>query len=276
MSSQNELRQGPKQLAKAVEAGLKRHILSPAHAKLSRLKRWSPKQPDFLGAWPDHATAVANIPRRWVPTYNDPDVALFAFEWMCKMRVWDYPVLFWLRKLQRPGLRVLDAGGNLGVKYISFADYLELREIDWTVFELTETVRLAARMQGEGRVPPEIRFIDQMAESGPVDLFLCSGLLQYLDTPFPEFVAQLSTRPDHILLNKVATRDGPSVTTLERIGPARVPYQMRCRDDFEAQLAQMDYEIVDQWEIPSLSHVIDTHPDLGSSISRGYLLRRRD
>ena len=76
--------------------------------------------------------------------------------------------------------------------------------------------------------------------------------------------------------NKVATRDGPTVTTLERIGPARVPYQIRNRAGFEGQLTQAGYRIRDNWDIPSLGHVIDTHPELGRSVSRGYLLQRTD
>lgn len=253
-----------------------RFALEPAHAAVSRLKQFSPRPPRHQGAYPDYATAVANIPRRWKSTYNDPDVALFAFEWMCRMRVWDYPVLFWLDRLSRPGLRVVDAGGNLGVKHIAFSAYMDLSGLDWSVYELEETVRLGHKMQAEGRVPPEIRFFDRLEESGPVGRFICSGLLQYLDTPFPDFVARLPNRPEHILRNKVATRDGPTVVTLERIGPARVPYQMRHRAGFEAELDQIGYDIVDQWDIPNLGHVIDTHPDLGRSVSRGYLLRRRD
>lgn len=265
-----------KTVLKATEAGVRRMVLDPVVAALSRLKRWSPKQPDFLGAYPDHAAAQANIPRRWTPTYNDPEVALFAFEWMCRMRVWDYPVVFWLERLSRPGMRVVDAGGSLGVKHIAFGDYLDLSKLDWAVYELEATVRLGEKMQAEGRVPAAIRFLDRLEEAGQVDLFLCSGLLQYLDTPFPEFVARLPNRPEHILLNKVATREGPTVVTLERIGPARVPYQLRSRAGFEAELDAIGYDIVDQWEIPSLAHVIGTHPDLGASMSRGYLLKRRD
>jgi putative methyltransferase (TIGR04325 family) len=265
-----------KNVLKSTEATIRRHALDPVVAALSRLKRWSPKQPEFLGAYPDFDTARANIPRRWKPTYNDPDVALFAFEWMCKMRVFDYPVLFWLDRLSKPGTRVVDAGGNLGVKHIAFSTYMDLGKLDWAVYELEETVRLGRKMQAEGRVPEAIRFFDRLDEVGQVDLFICSGLLQYLDTPFPEFVARLPNRPEHILLNKVATREGPMVVTLQRIGPGRVPYQIRQRETFEAELDQIGYDIVDQWEIPSLAHVIDTHPDLGSSASRGYLLRRRD
>lgn len=79
----------------------------------------------------------------------------------------------------------------------------------------------------------------------------------------------------HVVLNKVATRDGPSVTTLQHVGPARLPYQIRCRAEFEAELDQLGYEITEQWKIPSFAHVIATHPELGRSVSRGYALRRK-
>ena len=94
------------------------------------------------------------------------------------------------------------------------------------------------------------------------------------DIPFPEFLGRLSARPAWIILNKVATREGPAITTLELIGPARVPYQIRCRAAFEAELATAGYAIRERWEIEPLGHVIDTHPEMGRSVSRGYVLQR--
>lgn len=265
-----------KALAKAVEATLTNTLVSPARARLSRLKRWSPRQPRMLGAYPDRETALADIPTRWLSTYDHAEVAAVNFEWMCALQSWDYPVMFWLEKLSVPGMTILDAGGHFGTKYIAFGTHLRLDQISWTVYDLAATIRSARAAQRRGDVPKDIDFIDDLSNAPASDLLLASGLLQYLDTPFPQFVAQLTNRPKHILLNKVATRDGPSLVTLERIGPARVPYQIRCRAEFEAQIAAMGYSIADSWDIPSLGHVIDTHPELGRSVSRGYLLHRRD
>ncbi len=265
-----------KSVAKAVETAVAQKLVSPATARLCRLKRWSPRQPRMLGAYSDRETALANIPSRWLSTYDHAEVASVNFEWMCALQSWDYPAIFWLDKLSSPGMNILDAGGHFGTKYIAFKRHIRLEQLTWTIYDLTETIRTARFAQRQGDVPQSINFIDDLSDAPAVDLLFASGLLQYLDIPFPQFVAQLTNRPKHILLNKVATREGPSVVTLERIGPARVPYQIRCRQDFEAQIAAMNYVIADSWDIPSLGHVINTHPELGRSVSRGYLLHRRD
>jgi len=270
--------QSPSQKAKirilALEKGVKRLILLPAIIGLSRLKRWSPRQPARLGAFSDRASALAGVPRGQLATYDHVDVASLNFQVMCQVRVWDYPVMFWLEKLHKPGMRILDAGGHFGTKYIAFRGKLRLDEIVWTVYDLPETVFAARAAQQRGEVPNDVSFISDLVDAPPTDLLLASGLLNYLDIPFPEFLARLPNRPQHILLNKVATRDGPPVITLERIGPAHVPYQIRCLTTFEAELAEAGYRIADRWEIPSFNLVIDTHPELGRSISRGYLLQR--
>ncbi len=268
------LGQRAKAQLKSLEIGLRRHVLGPARTSLARLKRFSPRQPAMLGAFPDRAAALAGVPRRALATYDHEDVAVVNFKVMCAIRVWDYPVMFWLDRLHRPGMHVLDAGGHFGTKYIAFQDHLPLNALSWTVYDLPETIRSARAAQRQGEVPQAVGFIDDLAQAPHTDLLLASGLLQYLDIPFADFVARLPNRPDHILLNKVATRDGPTVITLERIGPARVPYQIRCLATFEAEIAAAGYRIADRWDIPSLGHVIDTHPELGRSVSRGYLLHR--
>ena len=78
----------------------------------------------------------------------------------------------------------------------------------------------------------------------------------------------------HILLNKVAMLDGDALVTLEQISPNRVPYRIRNRQNFEAELTHSGYVIRDTWLIPELAHTITTHPWLGASESRGYLMER--
>lgn len=261
-----------KRHAKAAETLLTDHIAAPAAKAKGRLKRFGPRAPALLGAFPDRASALAS--RAATRTYDDRQVAEVSFAAMCQVKVWDYPVLYWLNRLHRPGLRVLDAGGHFGTKYIAFRDHLALQEYDWTVYDLPETVAAARARQLEGEVPADLAFICDLGKAVEADLLLASGLLQYLDTPFPAFIASLPAPPRHAILNKVATREGPTVVTLEKIGPARIPYQMRNRAGFEAEIATAGYDIADSWEIPSLSHVIDTHPEFGPSTSRGYALRR--
>jgi putative methyltransferase (TIGR04325 family) len=263
-------------LARTIRAGINRYVRLPAATVWGRAMQWGPRPPAMTGAFPDRDAALQSLPAKRFNSYDDPDVAAVNFRQMCEIRVWDYPVMFWLDRLHRPGLRVLDAGGHFGTKYVAFSDRLRLSELVWTVYDLPATIRSARAVQSAGQVPAQIGFVDDLKTTDQVDVLLASGLLQYLDLPFADFVAALPNCPPHIILNKVATRSGPTVVTLEKIGPARVPYQIRCRSEFEAQVAQAGYAIRDCWEIPSLSHVIDTHPALGPSTSLGYLLEHVD
>lgn len=239
-----------------------------------RLLALTPRAPHFVGAYPTPATALAAVPKGRLAGYDNDAVVEVAYDWLCERKVWDYPVIFWLNRLFRPGLRLLDAGGHMGTKYIAFAPLVPLAEIVWTVQDLPAIMRAARKRQAEGRLSAALRFESDMAAAGEVDVLLASGLMPYLDEPFAALLDHLPQRPPHVILNKVATRDGPSVTTLEKIGAARVPYQFRNRAGFEAEIAAAGYRVLDQWDIPSLSHTIATHPALGPSISRGYMLER--
>lgn len=243
-------------------------------AARGRLLALTPRAPHFVGAHPDHASALAAVPPGALAGYDNDAVVEVAFASMCTVKVWDYPVILWLDRLKRPGLRLLDAGGHMGTKHIAFAPLLDVAAFQWTVYDLPAIVRAARARQAAGRLPDALRFESDLAAVGGVDMLLASGLLQYLDVPFAAFLDRLQGKPAHIVLNKVATREGTSVTTLEKIGAARVPYQIRDRAGFEAEIARAGYTIRDQWEIPSLSHIIATHPALGPSTSRGYVLER--
>ncbi|WP_226781569.1 methyltransferase, TIGR04325 family [Oceaniglobus trochenteri] len=241
-------------------------------AGLARLLPEGRRAPRFAGAWHDRAAAVgASGPRG----YDDDRIAGVSFDVMCVRAIWDYPLLFWLDRLLPDHPVVIDAGGHMGTKYIAFADLLNLAPVRWTVFDLPGIVRAARVRQDRGDIPAAIHFADRLDGLAPCDVLIGSGLLQYLDRPFSDFVAALAEPPEYILLNKVALREGPAVFTLERIGANRVPYHIRDRAAWESEIAAMGYEIVDGWAIPELGHVIVTHPWLGRSESRGYVLRRR-
>ena len=260
-------------LRAAVRAGARgvRHLVS---AGVAHGRAIAGRPTRFAGAWPSREAALASLPVTSRAGYDAEGVAEVNFAEMCDPDEWDYPVIHWLGTLLRPGLRVLDAGGHMATKYIAFARYLPVQQAAWTVSDLPAIVAAGRRAQADGRVPAAVRFADDPATAGTVDLLLASGLLQYLDAPFPAYLGRLAQPPRHILLNKVALRDGPEVVTLERIGPARVPYRIRDRAVFERDLATLGYRVRDTWRIRALGHVIPTHPWLGESESRGYLLER--
>jgi putative methyltransferase (TIGR04325 family) len=146
--------------------------------------------------------------------------------------------------------------------------------VKWIVYETPVMVR-AGRERAAADGLDALSFVESLNEVPAVDLLLCSGLLQYLDIPFADLVGQLRQRPRHIVLNKVATRDGPTVVMLERMGMAEVPYQIRCRPEFVSSVEALGYTIVDEWVLPEFAHVIKADPSLGMSTSRGYYARLR-
>lgn len=244
----------------------------PVATGWGRLMATGIRPPAFVGAYPDFTTAKAQAPKGAPNTYDSDDVAPLNFGLMSGVHSWDYPMLFWLGKVLEPGHHVVDTGGHFGTKYIAFRDLLNLKGIKWSVHDLPAIIRAARAAQQRGDVPSAVDFIDEVDAGGAADILLASGLLQYLDQPFAHLVDRLPAPPKIILLNKVATRDGPTVVTLEKIGPARLPYQIRNRAGFEAELEKMGYAIRDCWDIPSLARVIGTHPGLGPSKSLGYCL----
>lgn len=227
------------------------------------------------GAYPDRNAALAAVPVRSLSGYDHDAVVDISRDWMSHLREWDYPLLFWLDRLIRDmgdrRLQVLDAGGHVGTKFLAFGTHLNLSAVDWQVFDLPSMVA-AGRALADREGWQGISFEDDISAVAPPDVLLCSGLLQYLDRPFSAFVASLPARPRVILLNKVSLRDGPAVFTLEHIGPAHVPYQIRNRQAFIDELASLGYLCHDVWEVAALARRICSHPELGFSESRGFML----
>jgi putative methyltransferase (TIGR04325 family) len=224
----------------------------------------------FHGAFPSYEAAMAAVPEGRLAGYDHEAVAEVSFEAMCRVAPWDYPVLYWLKTLTPGALSLIDAGGHMGTKYRAFRPYLALPpSFRWIVYDLPAMVAQGRRRAAEEELTG-IAFVDDLSAVGRADIFLASGLLQYLDRPFSQLLQEVGRLPQHLLVNKLALRDGPTVVTLENFGNAFVPYQIRARAPFFAELESLGYRIADEWEIPSLSHIIPTHPELGASQSIGF------
>lgn len=226
--------------------------------------------PQFRGVFASHAEALAAVRPGVLAGYNHAEIADISFAKMCLRTAWDYPVMFWLQRVLPNSARLVDAGGHMGTKFRAFRDVLDLPAgFDWAVYDVPEIVK-AGRARAEKDGLSGISFYDQIEATPPADILLASGLLQYLDIPFPAFVARLPQKPTHLILNKVATREGPTVVTLEDFDTAEIPYQVRDHAAFVASLTDMGYAIIDSWDIPTLSRA---HPTFGQSTSRGFYAR---
>ncbi|MFC5585895.1 methyltransferase, TIGR04325 family [Nitratireductor kimnyeongensis] len=256
-----------------IKQGIKRvhgTALLPFQAAAGRMRMVAHSSVRFSGVYANYHDALSAASRRGLAGYDHDTVAGVAFEQMCRLMPWDYPVLFWLSQLRQDIRSLLDAGGHMGTKFRAFRGLLpEIDHLQWTVYDVPAIVKAGEKRARDDGIE-SLRFTGSLDDRGPYDLFLGSGLLQYLDLPLPDLLGRLVAPPKHLLLNKVALRKGRTIVTLERIGPALVPYQIRSEASFLEAVEGMGYRVVDRWTIPSLSHVIDTHPEYGASESAGF------
>jgi putative methyltransferase (TIGR04325 family) len=253
----------------AVRAGVA-EAGKPLKMAAGRLRQHLPLPLEFKGAWPSLEAALSSQPPQAMVGYDHDEVAEVSFERMCDITVWDYPVMLWLERLMPGATAIIDAGGHMGTKYRAFGKVLDLSKApQWVVYDLPAIVRAGeARARRDG-LP--IRFEHEIDRLPPAEILLASGLLQYYPNELSHLIGQLPARPRHLVLNKVAVREGPTVVTMSRIGPSWVPYQIRERGRFIRDVEAAGYRLVDEWDIPSLSHVIPTHPELGASQSKGFV-----
>ena len=245
-------------------------------AGIARLLAPTSRSSRFTGAYPTRMAVEVGLARFGAPNYDDESTAEVSLDVMRRRALWDYPVLFWLSRLLPDYPSVLDAGGHLGTKFTAFSSLLDLARVRWTVYDLPGIVRAAHARQATGAIPAAIAFVDRLENALDADVLLVSGLLQYLPTPFSDFVDALPHRPRFILINKIAFSPKAERFCIERIGRARVAYRLRARAHWDAEVARMGYEVLDSWTIPDLGHVIPTHPWLGRSESMGFVLKRTD
>ncbi len=233
-------------------------------------------QKRFRGAFSSFDAAMAAVRPGALKGYDHDVLSHVSFEMMSQVALQDYPVICWLQRIVPPGGCVLDAGGHLGTKFRAFRPHLQDKlAFDWWVYDLPAFVRSGeALAKKEGLM--SLRFAADIGTVPAADVFLGSGLLQYLDVPLETLFGRLRAKPRHLLLNKVATREGPTVFTLENFGTAEVPYQIRSRAEVVASIEGLGYEIRDEWTIPDLSHAIPGQRELGASTSRGYYAIAKD
>jgi putative methyltransferase (TIGR04325 family) len=250
-----------------------RRSAAPLRAIGGRLRYLSPFERRFTGAFSSYEKAYAKAQSLGMAGYDHEEVADVTVTQMSRIVPWDYPVLFWLRPLMEEIDGLVDAGGHVGTKYHAWKNILPLdASFRWAVYDLPAIVRVGKRLAERDDLT-QLSFFDSIEQAPAAPLFLGSGLMQYLDLPLSALLRRMQQLPTHLLLNKVALRDGPTVVTLERIGKSHVPYQIRSETAFVEEIQALGYRMVDRWTIPSLSHVIDTHPELGASTSAGFYFR---
>jgi putative methyltransferase (TIGR04325 family) len=136
-------------------------------------------------------------------------------------------------------LSVLDFGGSLGSSFFQSRRFLP-GALDWRVVEQAAFVELGQReFAGE-----QLRFFSSVREAaaaGAPDLALASGVLHYLEDPYPLLDELQRAAPRYLLIDRTPFSAEPADwITLQRVPPSIYPASYPCRvfswDGFMARL----------------------------------------
>jgi putative methyltransferase (TIGR04325 family) len=105
-----------------------------------------------------------------------------------------------------------------------------------------------------------------------VSIYLTTGALQYIEPDLPEILAQLSSRPRHVLLNRVPMYDGEPYYTVQSSKHSYVAHKVGNISQLIRSMEALGYETVDQWHLPRTMH-IPFHPERFVSNFRGFYFR---
>ena len=154
----------------------------------------------FRGVFSNFPDAVASAPSTKPIGYDHPEPAGMYIDRTKQVYSSDYPVLFWLGSILKPGLKVFDLGGHIGVGYYAYQQYLNYPEgLRWLVCDVPE-VTLAGKTLAEKRQEVRLTFTSDYSAVDGYDLMLASGSLQYIEESLAELLKPINHKPCILLL----------------------------------------------------------------------------
>ncbi len=181
----------------------------------------------------------------------------------------DYPVLHWLYRAFSPNKRVFNLGGNVGVEYFAFKQFMaEIGLADWSICEIP-TIAERGRLMAERLQETNLCFTSDIRKGDGADILLTVGTLQYLPDDLKTTLASYTRLPQHILINTIPARDGASYWTTQNIGYAFVPYRVFSVEEMKADLEGLGYQMIDRWKFPR-TFAVPYHRDHAISHYHGF------
>ncbi len=212
--------------------------------------------------FPDLAAARKAATRYGMPGADSAEAARALNARLATTRPSDYPVLFHLSRLPLDGLRVFDLGGAMGNIFFLYHRYLAFPpSLRWTVHDLPgnmERGREFARRQGESR----LQFTDDPHGASGHDVLLVSGALHYFDFTLADYIAGLTDRSKHVLINRTPLVDAPTAATVQyNPGVVMVPCRLLNRAELVAGMEKLGYRLVDSCARAELSIKLPYDPE---------------
>lgn len=228
----------------------------------------------FRGVFGSFEEAARSAPQNKPLGFSTQDYAEEFEDRRSRIFSFDYPVMFWLAPFLRGPARLFDYGGHCGTHFYAYAQYIDYSPaLKWVVCDLPEIMRYGEKIAAE-RGTKQLTFTGRFGDADGADVLLAAGSLQYVESPaFSGSLANLTTRPKHIVLNKLPLYDGPAFVTLQNGGVAFHPMYVFNRKDFIDSICRLGYKLVDQWTVPSHSGRIPFYPEASFPAHSGLYFR---
>lgn len=230
------------------ELPLVRRFTKPIYRRL--FQRRSVDGISYFGAFDSFAQALAHVPPTVASDYNIEAAKHWYRERHDRIRVSDYPVVYWLSQLFASGQRSLfDLGGHTGVSYYGFRRYLTYPDdLRWMIHDTPAAMSEGREWAAEHDPHRQLVFADSPETADAQQILLSCGALQYLDYTLPELLAKLAAPPAHVLVNLVPMHPGKAYVTLQNMGVAICPYRVMAVPAFVADMEALGYRVIDHWE----------------------------
>lgn len=236
----------------------------------------------FWGVYKTFEEARQAAPNTKKVGYNDPELAQ-EYQQMLTEKNWensgrvvaahDYPIMFWLKSIFEQGNshRVFDFGGNIGIHFYSYAEYLKYPiNLQWTICEVPEIAKLGKQIAEQRRIG-NLYFTHELQDVDGQDILIASGSMQYIENISQ--ILTISEKPQHLLINRVPLYDGHKFVTLQNGGKVFYPQYVFNKTEFIDELEGVGYQLVDIWENQGDACIIPFHVDKSVDHYYGLYLR---
>ena len=219
------------------------------------------KTKEHWGLWGDYPSlefARQQIADQSKSTYDNDDVVDISLEWFSRVSLFDYPILYWLlRFINEKNIdSIMDFGGHIGVKYYAYQGYIRLPDsFKWRVVDVPAMVHRGKEKAKEEGIK-NLEFFSDVEEVPATSVLFSSGSLMYADISIDQVVSNMLVRPSYILINKLAVLPDTEVISLEGFGHSCIPYRVFSLRRFNEAVSNLDYELIDSWEIEDRTHSI--------------------
>lgn len=258
----------------ASELPILRTLTRPVRRRLFR--RPFRLENDYYGVYDTYAdaqVAARALSTRSLPATYDTDAAGRMYrDHLTRIRVSDYPLVYWLTRLFADGQRrVFDLGGHIGVSYYGFRDYVGYpADMTWTIHDMPAVMAAGAKWAVDHDPTRQLTFAGTPELADGHDVLISTGALQYLDYTLAQLLERLAHRPRHVLVNLTPMHPTRSYFTLQNLSIAICPYRVTAVEEFRDAVQALGYVTVDHWQSQERSLRIPFEPSCTVDAYHGF------